>query len=102
MKHTKYILAGISLLTVVSVGVYYGFLSTSSVSSISPVVSQLASSIVGTAGANPDYICIKQVDNAPCTGLDNPPWNGLQSRVRTGTRLTQVAYYSVRIGCAEG
>lgn len=41
------------------------------------------------------------MENGPCADLDNPLWSGSSTRVRTGKRVTSVAYYSVRIGCAE-
>ncbi|MDD2566070.1 MAG: hypothetical protein PHZ26_05150 [Candidatus Gracilibacteria bacterium] len=56
--------------------------------------------IVTKTQANPDYICIKNVTTG-CTIESCTPWSNKQ-RTCIGKSVTQVAYYSVRIGCAEG
>ncbi len=102
MKNPKYIFVGVVSLIVLIAWVYYWyFFWIPKTLVMSSKISHITSSLVATVGANPDYICIKQVENPPCADLNNPPWNGTSSRVRTGRKLTQVAYYSVRIGCAE-
>ncbi|EKD66205.1 MAG: hypothetical protein ACD_49C00060G0047 [uncultured bacterium (gcode 4)] len=59
-------------------------------------------SVINSAEANPDFICIQDVSSQPCT--INPasctPWINSR-RTCNWTTATQVAYYSVRIWCAE-
>lgn len=55
---------------------------------------------INSAEANPDFICVKTVSNQPCTITSCGPWIGTQ-RTCTWRTATQIAYYSVRIWCAE-
>ena len=55
---------------------------------------------INSAEANPDYICIKNVSNQPCTITSCTWWIGTQ-RTCYWTTITQVAYKSWRTACAE-
>ncbi len=100
MKHTKYIITGgLSLVIIASAGAYFTF---ATPKALSPLLSNIQSTIVNTTEANPDYICIKQITDAPCGDLNNPPWNGSQTRVRTGHRITAVSYINTRTSCEAG
>lgn len=55
---------------------------------------------INSAEANPDYICIKNVSNQPCTITSCTWWVG-NTRTCYWTTATQAYYYSVRIWCAE-
>ena len=68
---------------------------------VSPTKSVLSELAVPTASANPDYICVKSVSGGPCVVSSWSPWVN-QSRTGFGSTVTQVVYYSVRIGCVEG
>lgn len=57
--------------------------------------------LVSKVWANPDYICIKDITSwCTYTANDCTDWSN-QKRTCVGKTVTQVAYYSVRIGCAE-
>lgn len=55
------------------------------------------------SSANPDYICIKDVVNQPCTianeSTDCTSWSTDWKRTCTWTQTTKVAYYLIRTSC---
>lgn len=59
--------------------------------------------VVNPTNANPDYICIKNVDRS-CEIDESkcPDWNTDGTRICEGKRVTQVAYYHTRTTCESG
>lgn len=51
--------------------------------------------------ANPDYICIKNVYNQPCTITHCDDWKQDWTRLCHWVKATQVAYYLVRTYCED-
>lgn len=54
-----------------------------------------------TVSANPDYICIKNV-NRSCKITSCGAWRTDHTRVCTGTKVTQVGYFLRRTNCEAG
>lgn len=61
----------------------------------------LASNLIPSASANPDYICVKNVYSQPCNVTSCGPWTD-KTQVCSGTMVTQVAYYLIRTTCEPG
>jgi|GEM_PF-1724598 len=52
--------------------------------------------------ANPDYICVKSVEDTPCVVSRWDPWVGdknSKTRVGYGKRVSEVVYYNLRTEC---
>ncbi len=52
--------------------------------------------------ANPDYICIKSVNNEPCKITRCDSWSQNWTRTCYWTKTTKVAYYHRRTSCSSG
>ncbi|MGE4443528.1 MAG: hypothetical protein AB7E37_00870 [Candidatus Altimarinota bacterium] len=57
---------------------------------------------VGSVQANPDYICVKNVQDMPCEISSCSAWGTDGSRTCYGKQTTQVSYYLIRTSCEPG